>query len=113
MLLFQRCCELAPLPMDFLDAIDGDGLRTLLEHVGAERYAAAREQAWHTAAGTGSSRGPHSVPALAAGDEQLGAVVFELADVTWYARDRPDLERLGFSLALYREMPSYAVLMYG
>jgi hypothetical protein len=100
--------------MDSLGAIDRDGLRTLLlEQVGAERYAAAREQAWRTAAGTGRSQGPRSIPAFAAGDEQLGAVVSELADVTWYAHDRPDPERLGLSLALYREMPSYAVLMYG
>jgi hypothetical protein len=75
----------------FLGAIDRDGLRTLLlEHVGAERYAAARGQAWRTAIGTGRSRGPRSLPAFDTGDEQLGAVVSELADVTWYACDRPD-----------------------
>jgi hypothetical protein len=87
----------------------GNGLAPLVEHVGAERYAAAREQAWRTAAGTGKAREPGPVPARNASENVLRSVVYDLVDLTWDAHERPEHERL----ALYRDLPAYAVLMYG
>jgi hypothetical protein len=84
-----------------------------MAHVGADRYAAAREQAWRTAAGRGRSPHPRTLPARDAGAELLGSVVYDLAELTWYARERPEPMRLALALALYRELPSYTVLMWG
>jgi hypothetical protein len=66
--------------MDSLDAIGQEGLRPLIERVGASRSAAARERAWRTAAGTG--RGPAAPTAAArdADDDLLASVVSDLAD---------------------------------
>jgi hypothetical protein len=88
-------------------------LRRLIAHVGTERYAAAREHAWRSAAGTGKAREPGPAPARAAGESALGAVVHDLVDLTWDATERPEQERLALALALYRDLPSYDVLMYG
>jgi hypothetical protein len=43
----------------------------------------------------------------------LSSVVYDLVDLTWDANERPEPERLALALALYRDLPSYAVLMYG
>src|SRR5688500_14366713 len=88
-------------------------LRELTERVDASQYAAAREHAWRTAAGTGSLRPEDADVAHGVGAEALGAVAFDLADHTWRARGVSDVERLALAFALYRDLPSYAVLMWG
>ena len=88
-------------------------LRPRIEHVGVERYAAAREQAWRSAAGTGRAREPGTGAARGAGADVLGSVVYVLADLTWHDHERSERERLALAMALYRDLPSYAVLMYG
>lgn len=88
-------------------------LRELVERVDAAQYAAAREHAWRTAAGTGGLRPVSADVADGVGAEALGAVAFDLADHTWTAPGLSDLERLALALALYRDLPSYAVLMWG
>jgi hypothetical protein len=97
--------------MDSLDAIGQEGLRPLIERVGASRYAAARERAWRTAAGTGRGTAAPTA-ARDADDDLLASVASDLADWTWYASARPEAERLALGLALYRDLPSYAVLLY-
>jgi len=98
--------------MDSLDAIGEEGLRPLIERVGASRYAAARERAWRAAAGTGRGTAAQTAAARDADDDLLASVASDLADWTWYASGRPEVERLALGLALYRHLPSYAVLMY-
>lgn len=73
----------------------------LVGKVGPERYRAACERAWQTAAGTGRCGGQRSWP----GD--LQAVPPEFADA-WWDGGAPIGERLAAALRLYAEMPCYA-----
>jgi hypothetical protein len=60
----------------------------------------------------GLAHGGRDRPGRDAADDLLAAVVSDLADWTWYAAERPEAERLALGLALYRDLPSYAVLLY-
>jgi len=84
--------------------------RLLLDHVGENLYLRACEWAWATAAGTGKS--------IALGDrdaswpEEVVMIPHDLDEVLWSAGDALVAERLELALALYREMPCYATLMF-
>lgn len=84
--------------------------RLLLDHVGENLYLRACEWAWATAAGTGTSIA--SEHADESWPEEVVTVPHELDDVLWWAGDALVAERLELALALYREMPCYATLMY-
>lgn len=73
----------------------------LVAKVGPQRYRAACDQAWSTAAGTGRCGGQRSW----AGD--LQAVPPQFADAWWHG-DAPLRERLEMALRLYADMPCYA-----
>lgn len=73
----------------------------LVAKVGAERYRAACEWAWRTAARTGRCGVDRSFPT------SLEGVPEEFHDV-WWNGEIPLGERLAMGLALYRAMPCYA-----
>ncbi|HEV2777295.1 MAG TPA: hypothetical protein VGV90_17030 [Solirubrobacteraceae bacterium] len=73
----------------------------LVAKVGPQRYRAACERAWASAAGTGRCGGQRSW----AGD--LQAVPPQFADAWWHG-DTALRERLQMALRLYAEMPCYA-----
>jgi hypothetical protein len=82
-------------------------LRWLAGIVGVDRFEAACEWAWRTAAGTGKSdRDDVEWP------DDLAEVPHDLADPVWYDTTDPLGERLAVAQALYRTMPCYANLMY-
>jgi hypothetical protein len=76
-------------------------LRRLIGRLGPEAYEAARVHAWQSAAATGTGAGRE--PA----DEVLHELAGLIADV-----GLSDRQRVGLFVFLYREMPSYVVLMY-
>ena len=76
----------------------------LVASVGIERYRAACEWAWRTAEGTGEGRG-------LAWPSNLDEVPHDLADA-WYDESTSLSEKLDLALRVYKEMPSYATLMY-
>jgi hypothetical protein len=73
----------------------------LVREVGEERYAAACEWAWRTAARTGRCGVDRSWPS------SLTEVPHEFSDA-WWDGATPLSERLEMALRLYREMPCYA-----
>lgn len=85
---------------------DDQDLRRLAGIVGDERFRAACEWAWRTAAGTGTHVDRVEWP----GD--LADVPHDLADPVWYESEQPLAVRLRVAQALYRAMPCYGNLMY-
>lgn len=77
----------------------------LVATVGRERYQAACEWAWQTAAGTGGPGSSEQWP------HDLAAVPHDLADA-WYDENTSLSQKLDLALRIYAEMPSYATLMY-
>lgn len=76
----------------------------LVAVVGPDRYRAACEWAWRTAAGTGDrTASPNEWP------EDLAAVPHDIGD-GWY--DEADPLSLELALRVYREMPCYGNTMY-
>lgn len=69
--------------------------------IGEDRYRAACEEAWRTAAGTGRCGGARTFPGA------IEQVPHEFADA-WWSGDATLSERLGMGLRLYAEMPCYA-----
>jgi hypothetical protein len=84
-------------------------LRRLIGRVGPEAYAAAVEHAWRTAAGTGrrQTARPWSVE-----DEVASSVIHDLAEAAAHSWSIAGSERVALLLALYRDVPSYAVLTH-
>ena len=90
----------------------GMELRDLIDHVGEERFAAAREWAWGTAATTG--QGGQVEPA-STGVRPLYKpqdVPHDLEDLVWTAGEASWVDRVALAFELYRQMPCYATLMY-
>jgi len=83
-------------------------LRRLIGRLGPEAYEAAREYAWRTAAATGRGGGRDEDPA----DEPAISGLHELAGMISHDEALSDRQRVGLAIFLYREMPSYAVLMH-
>jgi hypothetical protein len=84
-------------------------LRRLIGRVGPEAYEAAVEHAWRTAAGTGRGEGARP---RSAEDRVAAAVIHELAEAAAYSWPISGAERVALLVALYRQLPSYAVLMH-
>jgi hypothetical protein len=82
-------------------------LRRLIGRLGRDAFDAAQAYAWRTAAGTGRAGRPDDDPA----DEPAISVLHELAGVIG-DDGLSDRQRVGLCLFLYRQMPSYTVLMY-
>jgi len=88
-------------------------VRALAAQVGEERYQRAREEAWRTAGEIFHlDRGGQPATQTDADDDAVELVPHELADWIWYDANLTVRERLDFALTLYRDMPSYANLMY-
>ena len=83
-----------------------EDIRWLAGLVGHDRFAAACEWAWKTAAGTGTREDTVAWP------DGLADVPHDLADPVWYDSAEPLPARLRIAQALYRAMPCYANLMY-
>jgi hypothetical protein len=83
-------------------------LRDLIEYVGEDRFRKASEWAWATAPGTGTAK--------AAADDgwpkSATMVPHDLEELIWDDEDASWKDRVDLALALYREMPCYAILMY-
>ena len=85
-------------------------LRRLIGRVGSTNWEAARAYAWRTAARTGRHGGTETT--WNAEDEALNQVLHDVADAAAYNWSLDGRRRVGLLFALYREAPSYAILMY-
>lgn len=93
-----------PGPADPVDA----RLSEIIASVGADVFQRACVYAWATAAGTGIGMGRERV----ASDKVAAELPHDLVDLTILNEELPWPERVRLHFALYRRMPSYALLMY-
>jgi hypothetical protein len=91
-------------------AADNLDVKTLIETVGADRFASACDWAWATAAGCGLDGDPEALARDFPGDPSR--VPHEIAEHLWFGSDADLGERLHLALDVYDRMPCYATLSY-
>ena len=91
-------------------AADNQNVRTLIETVGADRFASACDWAWSTAAGCGLENEPEEIALDIPGDP--ARVPHEIAEHLWFGSDTDLGECLHLALDVYDRMPCYATLSY-